>query len=727
MEAGRGARGSPGGRPPPKRTYGSKQGSRRGFGSTDGQHSARIGEGNSAAQPGKHNPTMPARLPERTDSRINASMTNGTGGLLVQQPAGGVGGAVGGGVRSAEEISHLLHAVGEGGEGGRTAAIALAQACKSRETRKVVRANAGGILDELTSALSVSLQAEGGDEALVHGLAVAMFILSKDHALGKAFSASAVSALAVLIEGKGRHDSALGDSFGACSRAAAASSAAATTVRRGKAASFERTLGTIDEKNSSCRSTSALEGGSNVSSPFDMSDEDEGYGLVGVGGSSDSSKTLGCGAGSTDPDARRSLGSNGSGSSNTTKRGAPPQVRTNRHGSTNVTVRARMLLDIADMVPWGMSNRHLVSAADLGLATLLNVAAQACPESGEKGGGAAGGSTAGESIDEEFSTQGSMGSQSEPGSVAGGSASGQADGSEATPAPNVGVMPELSRLAATGFMLPLILSGASVLGNLSTGTYVGGVNVGGMRGNDAAVDPSSLRSVHQLLLALRLLDLATLETSSHGDGAATKGRADANSAPGSPLHHNAELTGALLVVIAKCQPFYGDGKLAPAEGNGKSKVPAPVRGGGGQRRCATPSPQPGVGNEVAARVHECLLAALRVLINVTHHDARVCEEVASRGGLDTLMSCLVARSFCGARESDSVDGNRGNSRSDLALLEEAVNGAGEELAGAGLEEGGGDSGGEVSAGEGDFDAQASVPPIWSGSPWSVAHAMLVLV
>ena len=116
---------------------------------------------------------------------------------------------------------------------------------------------------------------------------------------------------------------------------------------------------------------------------------------------------------------------------------------------------------------------------------------------------------------------------------------------------------------------------------------------------------------------------------------------------------------------------------------------------------------------MAARVHECLLAALRVLINVTHHDAKVCEEVASRGGLDTLMSCLVARSFCGAQGSDGADSNGGDTMSDLALLEEVVNGTGEGVGGAGLEQGGGDGGEEASNGRGDFDAQASAFLTWS--------------
>lgn len=705
MDAGRGARGSPGGRPPPTRTYGSKQGSRRGFRPTDEQHPALGGAGNSAAELTKHDPTTPALLQQPPHGQRKASKANGINGLLLKQSAGAFGGAAGGGVRSAEEISQLVRAVGQGGEGGQTAAIALAQACKSRETRKSMRANASGILGELTSILSVSLETEVRDEALIHGLAVAMFVLSKDRALVKAFSASAVSTLAVLIESKARQGSVVEGSFGARAGAAAASSTAVTAMRRGPSASFVRTLGTIDEKKGSSSKTS---------SPFDMNDGDEEDELVGIGGGFGSSKALGAGARATDGGGdRRTLHSNGSGSSNTANRGALRQVRAKCHGSTNVTVRARMLLDIADMVPWGMSNRHLVSAADLGLATLLNVATQACPESGEKGGAAAGESAAGESVDEEFSTQGSMGSQSEPSSVAGGSATGPADGSEAATAHNAGVMPELTRLAPTGFLIPLIFGGASVLGDLSAGTSPESGKADGGRGSDAAVDPSLLRSVHQLLLALRLLDLATLESFSHGDGAATKARGDAKSAADTPSHHIAELTGALLVVVAKCHPLCGDGKPAPADNHEKSNEPASGKGGVGQKQRATRSPQPVVGKEVAGRVHECLLAALRVLINVTHHNARVCDEVASRGGLDTLMSCLVARSFCGTQGNTVVDSNGGNSRTDLALLEEVVNGTAEDLAQTALEQSGGDSGGGASTGEGDFDAQASVLPMWS--------------
>ncbi|CAM9370569.1 unnamed protein product, partial [Phaeothamnion confervicola] len=39
------------------------------------------------------------------------------------------------------------------------------------------------------------------------------------------------------------------------------------------------------------------------------------------------------------------------------------------------------------------------------------------------------------------------------------------------------------------------------------------------------------------------------------------------------------------------------------------------------------------------RLHDCLLAALRVLLNVTHHNADACGAVAAAGGLPMLLSC----------------------------------------------------------------------------------------
>ncbi|CAM9230343.1 unnamed protein product, partial [Hapterophycus canaliculatus] len=688
---GRGGKGSPGGRPPPKRTYGSKQGPGRLHGpnlpqnQAEGGKSARL-SGASSTTYLYRSATPPALLhPEPANVRLKVGEVDGAGagagagaGLLSQQSAIKFGRATCVGIRSTEEISRLIGAAGEGGETGRTSAIALAQACKSRQTRRAIRANAGSILSELTRTLLVSLRVGEGhrrerDEATVHGLAVAMFVCSKDRTLVKAFSGSAVSALAVLIEGDRRWDVAPKMSLGARTAAAggAASLAATAVDRRNKSALLGGTLRPIDEKHTSGSRSSAYDEGP---SPFKTKDEDReeeglhgGFGDdFGAGRASGGSRWMG--------NDQRLFAPHGS-AHEATSRGGRQQAPVNDHGSANAMVRARMLLDIADMVPWGMANRHLVSSADLGLATLLNVAAQACSEGGEP-------------VDEDVGTQSSMGSQSEPSSVVEATANGHADGAEATTVSNnAGVMAELSRRAPSGFLLPLVVGGATALSDLWT--------------NSSAV--------HQLLLALRLLDLATLESSGEVDGTAAKPTKGAD--PGGPphSHHYAELTGALLLVVARCQPLCGDGASSDAAGREKGKTPAGKFGQGRrqQHSAPSPSPQPALGGEVAGKVHQCLLAALRVLINVTHHDGRICAEVAARRGLETLMSCLVARSSCRSQGNDTGD-VRGlapaHERSDLELLGDVVNGAPEDFPGTGSEDG---KGGfeEADAMRGDFDAQ----------------------
>ncbi|CAM9100510.1 unnamed protein product [Ectocarpus fasciculatus] len=700
MEGGPGGSSPLGARPPPKRTYGSKQGSRRLFGTnnrtttttttTATTTTTGVGKSSAGSPEESSRSTPPAEL---KNGRLHAAETCRSSGLMPQQSAVRFGAAVGSGARSAEDVFRLIRDAGEGGEGGRTSAIALAQACKSRETRKAMLSNAGDILSELTSVMLASLRAGRGDQhhdkATVHGLAVAMFVLSKDRAMAKAFSASAVSTLAVLIEHNGRQE----DPLGSCAAAASASTARTSSIqvsakgRQPKPASLMATMGTIYERQSSSGESNGHKG----ACPFDMSDEDEDNdegdpsGRFG-GGFSAGTESNGAGPAVS---GKRSLPAHGGAAScSSPNRRTSPGAQTNEHGSANAMVRARMLLDIADIVPWGMANRHLVSAADLGLATLLNVAAQACQESVEREGGVAadGATGGGEPTDEEFSTQGSMGSQSEPGSVIGALANGQANGSDASSANNnnAGIVPELSRLAPTGFLLPFVVGATAVLADLSV---------------------ASLRSLHQLLLALRLLDLATLESSGEEGGAAAKATAGAAKPPRhSPSHPYAELTGALLLVVAECQPFCRDGVSARHPWKGK----APGRRfGDGVNEQPTGSQQPPVvGNEVAAKVHECLLAALRVLINVTHHDARVCAEVAARRGLETLMGCL-ARSCCGRQVGDSDGSSRGplavRAKSDLDLLGDVVNEANETIPGTGLEEDG--SGEEAGSGAGDFDTQ----------------------
>ena len=202
MHAGRDTRVPPGGRPPPKRTYGSKQGSRR------------VGVRNDQAQNQTLSPTdeatnsnmfsvapkeQPGLRPELVSNRVTSAETYSSGLRSLAR--------FGAGVRysTADEVSQLVRSAGQGGEEGRACAIALAQACKSHETRRVIRANGGAILDELTRVILAALRGDGHrqrDEGIIHCLSVALFILSKDRSLGTAFSASVVSILALLIGGE---------------------------------------------------------------------------------------------------------------------------------------------------------------------------------------------------------------------------------------------------------------------------------------------------------------------------------------------------------------------------------------------------------------------------------------------------------------------------------------------------------------------------------------------
>ena len=294
-----------------------------------------------------------------------------------------------------------------------------------------------------------------------------------------------------------------------------------------------------------------------------------------------------------------------------------------------------------------------------------------------------------ESMQDEGSTQGSVGSQSDPPSSAVG-AVGDGRASSETAARKAGVILELSRLAPSGFLLPLVVGGAAVLKELSASMTVDGA--GG-----AAADPSSLKAVHQLLLALRLLDLATLEQPVDGGGRATKEVGAEDARPG----QSAKLTDALLLVVARCRPFRGNAKAAR-----RRKESAPDERGKPSAGREMPARQQPLGDEVATRIHECLLAALRVLINITHHDATVCAEVAARGGLKTLMSCLVER----CENKDQGAAREGSGRTDSeALLGDLANGGGESVRETSVEDAEGARGGGREDGAetdgGDFDAQ----------------------
>lgn len=732
MKAGENPRGYPnGGRPPPKRTYGSKQGSK--LGSLQGD-----------AQQQQH-PPQTSFFAGADGARNN---NNSTALALTTQkpgpePAGGLLPSSDSyrslqsterrsrtdSFRSkADEISHLVCLAGAGGEEGRASAIALAKACKSTETRKAMLTIANGsgstVLHELMSVMLAAVQGcrRQRDEAIVYCLTVALFTLSKDRALAKGFTASAVSTLVVLIGGTQDASTeekeqtinssslcgvggvgAVGDGgvlLEALPESASSTGVAAMWARRREILETPKILehvATSLPPGERCDGTAPR---ARVrASLFDMTDEDEdgtlgvgfdgvgGVGGVGVDGSNhgevdilrrycDSSRdTIGAGVGSA-----LSL----------------PYSTANDHGSAEVLVRARMLLDISDMIPWGMANRHLVSAADLGLAALLNVAAQACPEGGEKGEG--GKDSTKDSLEDDYCTQDSAASQTESTSIVGGFTDGLAD-SEVVAASNAGVMSELSRLGPAGFLLPIVVGGVAFLNDLSPPRP-------GQGGAAASADPSSLRAVHQLLLGLRLLDLATLEKSGNWAEAAKTSSA---STAARPLQM-AELIGALLLLVSRCQSLIGDAGCArPRKG---SPDMAAKRGGLGQGHQQSASER--FGDEVLGRVHECLLAALRVLINVTHHNQRVCTEVAARGGLNTLMSCLVAHSECQSRrdsDESSPLARHGRADSVTGLLGDVVNGGGDDMQEGGaldeITDGGsrGDRARRVGGGRGDFDVQ----------------------
>lgn len=540
---------------------------------------------------------------------------------------------VGGMFRSkGDEISHLVRQAGVGGEAGRTAAIALAKACKSSEMRKAIRAH-GSILTDLTKALLASLRGGDGagagdgseqwrirDEAVVHCLMVAIFILSKDAAVANGFSPAIVSTLASLIENNTQSVAATATARDAKRGAATASLDGEASLLRGRARPQR------DERRNH--------------SIFDVDNEHDDGG--GFGRDKDEGNDE-----DSDTPMDRTITSNDLRQNTELAIVLPYDATTTDHGSADVLVRARMLLDISDMIPWGMANRHLVSAADLALAALLNVAAQASPDiSRDSGGGGCD-----DSIGDDFSTQESVLSKSQGSNVLGSLtdssvADGETGGNANT---NSSVIETLGRLGPNGFLFSVVVDGAAVLEALSIPEMNGSSGRGGV-----ATDPSSLRLVHQLLLGLRLLDLITLNRSS-----ADVARSASAGTPESPADsaggvdalpsRTVELAGTLLLIVSRCQALVGDTGPSHSQQQGSPVAKKRRRGGVyahrvGKKHLHQAKTQVLLGEEVTSRAHECMLAALRVLINVTHHDARVCAEVAARGGLGTLMWCLVVHS-----------------------------------------------------------------------------------
>lgn len=599
----------PGNRPPPNRTYGSKYRPGR-VGRLDHDELRTIpnsplgGTHRPENKVHRRNLTLPTGRMGRGSRRINAA---GAREITSQ---------------SAEDISRLVHSAGEGGQGGRAAAVTLAQACKSIDTRKCIGVDGGKyVLDELSSVTRNMLQGGGGqqqrDEAILHCLIVALYTLSKDRALVLRFDASIFSTLAFLIESCGRRDAEKPSNHTIAIEADSMQSLSVSPNGQEKkptGSGSTRLLGELQERRVPA---------SHLRTSLEGPQLGNGLNNSGVGNNDEiDARDFGGGEGR----ARSSLsGGNLENEQNT------PYSQGANHGAAGIMVRARMLLDITDILPWGLANRHLVSAADLGLATMLNVVGRGSPEG--EAAEAPNGSGAGDSLEDEFSTQGSAVSRCDSVAL---SADGRSDNGKAATRPDV--LLELSRLSRSGFFVSLVVDGARDLERLAASRR------GASRG--IAVDPSSLRELHRLHLALRLLDLATLENSPGKDATALDSNVDA-----AKPYQDSELAGALLCVVSRCQGVKSGS--ASARRNGEHAVAGEMAGRGGHRtRYPTISQEQPVVDEVGSRVHECLLAALRVLVNLTHEDAKVCAVVGEQGGLETLMHCLVAHSDCELQESD---------------------------------------------------------------------------
>lgn len=610
MKSRKGEKIYPGHRPPPNRTYGSKY------------RSGRLDDDELRTIP--NSPLGGTHRPENTVNRRNLTLPTGRVGRGSRRI--NAAGAREIRSQSAEDISRLVHSAGEGGQGGRAAAVSLAQACKSIHTRKCIGIDGGKyVLDELSSVTRNLLQGSGGqqqrDEAILHCLIVALYILSKDRALVLRFDASIFSTLAFLIEMCGQRDAEKPSNHTIATEADSMQSLSMSpNGQEKKPARSDSTklFGKHQERKVFApHLLTSFEGpqqGIDFNNTGVRNKEDE----VNARGS----EAFGGGEGGT-----RSI----LGSGNLESEHHIPYSQGAHHGTAGIMVRARMLLDITDMLPWGLANRHLVSAADLGLATMLNVVDRDSPES--EATGAPNGNSAGDSLEDEFSTQGSVASRCDSIAL---SADGLSDNGKA--ATRSDVLLELGRLSRSVFFVSLVVDGAGDLKRLAASRRSASRGI--------AVDPSSLRELHRLHLALRLLDLATLENSPGKDMTALDSNADV-----AKPYQDSELVGALLCVVSRCQEMRS--VSASAQQNGERAAAGEVPGREGHRaRSPTISQEQPVVDEVGSRVHECLLAALRVLVNLTHDDAKVCAIVGEQGGLETLMLCLVAHSDCELQESD---------------------------------------------------------------------------
>ncbi|CAM9618248.1 unnamed protein product [Choristocarpus tenellus] len=461
---------------------------------------------------------------------------------------------------------HLLQESRGGGAKGRSCAVTLAKACKSNEVRRIVRGHK--FLGELVGALFATVNGSGPcDEALLYCLTVTIFLLSKDPLVAKTFPEFLVATLASLVQGcsrtfikevpKGPHRCA----------------PQKTSMRRGG----------LQTKRSSRRQWGTDHPDHVAQIPekgifdFESEDEERHENKIKEGDKVEGRKS--CIIDGDENVYGRSV--NGGGNDHST---------IVDFGSTDDFVQARMLLDLCDMLPWGLANRHIVSYGDLALAALFNVAATSRPDAGD------------ENDEGSLDTPGSNNSQHD-----------WKSNISNVEAKRQSIASELSRPAPHDTLVTLVSAGIATLERLTKSD-----------GHGLAAGEAPQSSLHRLFLSLKLLDLATLNrptsTLVYRDGGGTDLQV-------SRARQRLELVRVGLAVAAHCQVLL---KRKQPTSCGSPSALLTVDGGNSL-----------LGEEVATRVQDCMLAAFHVVMNVTHQDPQTCSEAGAQGGLDTLLACVV--------------------------------------------------------------------------------------
>ncbi|CAM9137836.1 unnamed protein product, partial [Discosporangium mesarthrocarpum] len=484
-----------------------------------------------------------------------------------------------------EDLMSLLDRARGGGEGGRSAAVSLAKACKSAEVRSVVCGHS--LLGELTGSLLTIVRGdEAFDEALVYCLVVAIFLLSKDSLVAKTFPPSVVETLTAVLEGnmQSRQEENAMAPVGSNNRQEPKGDLAEKARR-----SMSRRRGTAPRGRS-------LEARTKGVFDFDSDGDGEGEG--------DCQGVAGSGKKDLEEDSEDKVGRDG-GSKEMGSRAEGRQHTQVEHVSADVFIRARMLLDLSDMLPWGLANRHIVSSGDLALAALLNFAESAREEPGDADDG-----------------RGQSSAQDSAASVGGTTVSSQSED-----AVEEGITSDLCCPRPHAILMQVLSAGVDTLASLvrSRGQLVQGAGF------------AAQRYLHQLLLALRLLDRATLKLPSTS-------KEDSNDTSST---QRMELVRAALAVVSRCQLLMARmGHLA------RSNTPA-GQSSGTRNGQAKDTQIDGEEAEAATRIEDCLLAALHVLMNVTHQDPSTCAAAGAAGGLASLLECLVKQGHGPGEGGDS--------------------------------------------------------------------------